>query len=443
MAGLSRTTFSLLEVLTSSDLGAAFRLAGRDVLEIARYLTGDRPVILGGLQPAASTTGVQIAPGALLEPYAGGVAVPRADESPTILGLLRAQALVPVPALGVATWYLVEARAAELDTQGSRDVLDQVARTTEPQTQLVQRETSLTLRARVGTATALPALAAGWQPVAAVLRQTSGPVADADVYDLRTTVADLEPAPPSEQFQRHDYAVQNLLSGTATLQFDVALTDRFGHRLYAKTPSVLFSTLFEAGFTPLTNQWSYIYLATIGDVAPETATGRGVLVVSATPPSAQGGRVPSAPIALPQPWGGLGTVNATCIGCLRTNDFSFSGAYLAHQSCSDGRYELGDGDGPRITTTTRPAAFVAATGGAFLPVNARSAILRVQYSDTSGGSPSVVSSDPAFPTAKGATPLGASSGDFSPLWVLGTDISALSLLGTALWTYVRVQSVRL
>lgn len=203
MAGLSRVPFSLLQTLTSSDLSAAFRLQGRDVLEALRYLAQDQPTVLGGLQVTGTAAGVSVVAGVLIAPYAAGASSsPQADESTTVLGLLRAQKAVSVPVLGANTWYTIEARPAEIDTTGTVDVFSELLGTTGPQTQITRREAGLELRARVGTTGAPPAAAPGWVPLADVLRRsTGGVIAPEDITDTRpllSTIAVDRLAPGSE-----------------------------------------------------------------------------------------------------------------------------------------------------------------------------------------------------------------------------------------------------
>lgn len=320
-------TWQLLQTLSSDDLATAFRLQGRDVLEIARYLTGDRPVVLGGLTLVATATGVTVQPGALLQPFSGLVSAPRADESSTVLGRLGEASDVPVPALGVDTWYLVEARAAELDDYGTRLVQNQTTKVQTPQSVVVTRQSAMLLRARVGTVSAVPAEAAGWVPLGAVLRRTAGSVLPADVLDARP----LADGVAEEAFTRHDYAISKLSAG-ARLALDVALVDRFGQHLSAQG-DVAIASMLEQGFVVSSNAWQYLYLASTNlSAPPATANGRGVLVLSGTPPDAQGSRVPSAPLVLPAPWSGT-TTRATCIGAL----WAYASDVYATQSCVRGR----------------------------------------------------------------------------------------------------------
>jgi hypothetical protein len=446
MAGLSRSIFSLLEVLTSSDLMQAFRLQGRDTLEIARYLAGDRGLILGGLAATAGPTGVSIAPGALLEPYAGVVSVPRADESSTILGLARAPVAVDVPALGVDTWYLVEARAAELDTNASRDIASQSLGTTSPATVLVQRDCSILARARVGTATALPAIAAGWQPIAAVLRRTTGAVLAADVYDLRTLFADLEIA-GTERFRRQDYGVQITSAAPhAQLGLDVELVSAFGQRLTAQSPGLQINTLLEPGYTPLANSWAYLYLVTLGDVVPVMPTGRGLLILSDKPPATQGSRSPAASLTLPAPWGGLGaTARATCFGCLRT--VTSGGDSWASQSCVEGHYEILEAFAPYQETEGALVPLASVGPPPFLPLNARRATFSLRFGavdasartaligSASGGAP--------YPFVTATVAVDDRSATTGGLWVRGTDPSGLLVVASDLATGDRLSLLTL
>jgi len=381
VAGLSRATFALLQLLTSDDLQAALRLMGRDVLELARYLVGDRPVVVGGLEARPLSTGVEVQPGVLLQPYAGVISAPRPDDSSFVLGRLGDPAAVAIPALGVNTWYLIEARAGELDSFGERLVHNQTLDTETPKQVLTRREASMVLRARAGTASAMPAQVGGWLPIAAVLRRTSGAVLAGDVYDLRPLLN----RPPaaggelSEAFVRQDYVVH-----WRTLKFsiDVELVDRFGQRLSAKADKVDVPTLHEPGYTPVANAWRYLYLCNPGEgEAPATATGKGVLVVSGTKPIAQGSRIPSAAIALPAPWSP--TLRATCVGAI----YSALLDPMA-QSCVRGRHFAGGA----VASQTGPIP------AEMFPGNARRVTFRARYNAADGDDKAVRIYSPALAT---------------------------------------------
>lgn len=427
MAGLSRVPFGLLEVLTSNDLTTAFRLQARDVLEALRYVSGNRPLVLGGLEVTAAGGGVSVAPGAVLCDYAnGGVSPPRADESTATLGYQVAAAAVELPVPAGDSWYLIEARPSEIDALGSRQFGDQVLGETAPQTIVVSRTLTLELRQRVGTPPVAPALAAGWVPLALVKRHASGgDVVAGEVYDLRPLASDMVPAPGAERFRRHDYAV---LDKRATplpmLQFDIELSDRFGQRLSALAPQIPMAAILEASYAPVPDTWAYLYLCTIGDIAPRTALGRGILVLSPTPPTVQGGRAPSAPIVPVGPWAGLGAVRATCIGCLRFEESALPNVLL-DQSCAGGRYQLWFG--PRCTV----AGAFTPTGkaGPLVPLNAQRAILR---GSAGGSSARGVTLDGPSEGARTLV-LGLAGGDASAegsIWVAGLDPATLTLSST-------------
>lgn len=428
MAGLSRLPWALLEVLTSTDLSTAFRLLGRDVLELFRYSTGGSGIVLGGLDLAAAGGAVTVAPGVLLQPYAGVVSVPQADESNTVMGRLALAGSVDVPQLGVNTWYLIEARAGELDTFGPRLIDDQIGGQN-PETILIQRETSMVLRATVGTSTSLPPLSAGWLPIGAVRRQAAADIASTDLYDLRSLLAEQRPATGEERFEVHDYAAQNLdPSGPPTLQVHIEVVDRFGSALSAHVPTIPLVALLEPGLTPTTSQWLYLYLCTVSGIAPRSSIGRGVLVISDKPPSTQGGRVPATPPVLPGPWNTLGTVRATCVGCLRTT-LDLSVSYLIPQSCVRGRYSIAFGIVTQIPAVDTDYALAPIGGGDFIPRNARRMRLHALFASTASGSRNVYFENPG-PDQTAEVPLlvnGNAVETTADIWVAGGDQSVMTV----------------
>jgi hypothetical protein len=242
MAGLSRVPFALLQTLTSSDLSAAFRLQGRDMLEALRYLAGDQASVLGGLLVSgpASGTGVSVAEGILVAPYAaGGSSAPQLDESGTVLGLSRSAVAVPVPVLLVDTWYTIEARPTDVDTLGTRDVQDEILGVSTPQTLIVRREAGLEFRARVGDTIEPAAAAPGWVELAYVLRRASGgTIAPGDISDQRPLLSDV--------------AVDRLLPGSD----GQILTSLAGHALWLPPAIVNDQLLTPAAITLNQNNYA-------------------------------------------------------------------------------------------------------------------------------------------------------------------------------------------
>ncbi len=346
MAGLSRVPFSLLQTLTSSDLGTAFRLLGRDVLEALRYLTGDRAVVLGGLAVSATTTGASVAPGALLTPYAGGgMSAPRDDESAFVLGLSATPIAVSIALPPSNTWYTIEARAIERDTRDTRGVYSELLGETTPQTLLVRREVALEVRARAGTELEVAAPVTGWVPLGGVLRRVTGtPEPVADLVDLRPLIAQegsaAAEATGTERFEAHDYTlITDAQSGyslsTPQLRIDVCVVDRTGLRLRARGTFPL-PSLFAGDFVATPARWHYLYLSPLRGQAITTPTGKGLLVLSQVPPSVQGGRANGAPISGPLGYT-IATGEATCIGALWTN--TFEDLCWMPQHCVRGRHQ--------------------------------------------------------------------------------------------------------
>jgi len=393
MGGFSKEVINVRERPLSTDINDLQSLVAREVLDTLRFmmatetsgspmLTTIQDVVLGGLIVIPSSTSVSISPGAILQDSATVPDTQGPLDSSYRVGVLRSAATVAAPAPVGDTYYLLEAQVSLVTTlTASRDILNSGTGAFQATTVTKRQEYQITFQFKAGTSTAIPAVDAGWLPIAGVFRPGGGGVVNqTDIVDVRplwiTSTVEVQSFGPARV---DSYAQRTLGYGTNnvfTVDFNYAGW-LGGQRLFAASASpqdLSTATFIEPGTSFATNYlWYYVYL-----VPARGLLQRGVylnvdsnclVVVSRVAPNARG--VNNGSITLPTPYNGV-TVsagNALHVGVLfRPNASRFSGS----ETSRGGEARMNTVNGTNVgiadivVGTTNPSTFNTdtANGGA-------------------------------------------------------------------------------
>jgi len=297
---------------------------------------------------AGTQTYVTLSPGVLMQLSTTLSPVPGTLDSPYRVGIARSTANITLPTPGSATWYLLEAQMADSSTlTDTRDIMNALTGLFQSTLVTKRSETGVVTQWVAGTASQIPSPSFGnWVTIGAVLVQVGGTVLDsADAVDLRP-LAKLRTVLTRQGWSRKatvpvlrtDAAPAAAVSRIIRLAVDNATTNQDGsgygggidlsisdansliNPIDPSTASVLDPTTTLAAST-----WYYLYLCPWYDSAPFSSRqgasyARGVLVLSATPPDAEG-LFNGASVTLPAPFGNYAVpaFQAPCVGALRSN----------------------------------------------------------------------------------------------------------------------------
>jgi len=387
---MDKTIINARERPYSADINDAQSLIGRTFSNFMRYAHSTSFSPASALASASAcyglamtaTPGVQtyvtLSPGALMQLSQTLAPAPGALESPYRIGLSRTTMEIALPTPGSATWYLLEAQVSESTTSEQRDILNATTGVFESTLVTKRAEYSVTTQWLVGTVANIPIPSFGdWVMIGAVLVQPSGTVLDAmDAVDLRP-LATLRSAPTRQGWSRSasvpvlrtDATPQSLVNRNIRLAVDNATTNQdgagYGGGLDLSVSDANSSinpidpttaAVLDPATTVSASTWYYLYLCPWYDSAPLTTRqgasfSRGVLVLSATPPDAEG-LFNSAVITPPQPFSNYSVpaYQAPCVGALRSN------------SANNGWFPMSGGNGQFVLRKS-PSDMIAFLGG--------------------------------------------------------------------------------
>lgn len=415
MASTDHNLINVRERPLSTDINDIQALTGRSLVEVLQFLLynerinlsnpletgGPEGYVLGGLTVSGSGANASISPGVLLQNNAALLPAPGPLDSNIRLATQRSVVLEPAPTPGSDTYYLLEARMAEVVvTSPSRDVLDPVTGNFVATTVPKLHERRLEFRWRAGTADAAPATVVGWIPLAVIFRPAAGGnVLTSHVQDARpifdfaakVTAAELSPTTRSVEFTRSYLATQSRIPGDNSLliSLDMVVRDSQGRVALAKSNGFVDVSIFDrqTGITfPGTNNTvRYLYLAHAPHPVSHRYAGvahRGYLVVSNVAPSLD--NVNSAAIPVVGVAGGsIGQGSAVCIGVLRSNG---TGWYPMSQV------------GRRVSVyrlpTTPAGALPSFTFSGAVPANAKIIDCRLNATLSGGGAGAIFVTEP-------------------------------------------------
>lgn len=439
MSGTDQIVINTRERAVSADINDLQSLKDRTLLDSWRqmlerrtFTLGAAPagapsnVVLGGLEVSPAGTDVVIAPGVLLQESLTLVPTPGTLDSSYRWASLLAAATETPPAPGSDTWYLLEAQMVEVVALSTtRDIFNTGTGLFVPTLVDKRNERTLAFQFITGTSTQAPAPTGGdWVPIAIVFRPGGGgPVLASHLIDVRPMFdrdLALDRFYSSSIRARGDRlvvtsSVPGTPSNSITVNAEVyANPQRLWH---ARTSAldVSAAAVLEVGTVLAADTWFYLYLCPWQGLAPvdprvATATGRGVLCLSANGPATQGGARNTSTIALPAPYGvSAAPVNeCVCVAALRRN--AANTGWLVSWTVDGGKtFRI---EGIQVHTA---AALAAATPSSFdlatlpgIPATAKTAIVEINQAggavdDGAGGAamPILVTLDPV-----GAGPAG-------------------------------------
>lgn len=358
MSGIDRVVYNLLEQLLSTDLNAMPQRGARTTLDALRLtqavslpFDGGAPslrdVVLGGLVVTRVATGVQVAPGALLQPYYSGQGTaPSASDSQAQLGRIAQTEDVAIAIPVSDTWYLLQARVTELSEDTNRLVWNPSTSSFDVALLGVALSNVLEFSAKAGGAD-IPLPDAGWCPLAAVFVQNTGSFAASDVIDVRPLAGDQQVSSSGEEVMlTHAFLANygtNTFPSTFLWHIDVDLIDRGGRRLFARADSdtafpLDLNAIKRPGLAIGNATWYYLYLCRWSGCAPRNVysgiKSEGLLLLSDVAPSVQGKRDNATSLTLPSPWNAyiVPAGQATCIGAVLSDQVN--GAVLGFRGMS-------------------------------------------------------------------------------------------------------------
>lgn len=374
--------FNNLERALSGDLDDAQSLAARVLANLCGFygqsgrvlgVASDvvRNVVVGGLTVSPSGVNVQVAPGVLGQNSAILAPAPGPLDSTYRFARNDVGTVVNMPALGVLTYYLLEAQMVEQITVSTpRDIYNPVTQTFTPAVVTKQVAHRIQFQLTPGAGTNAPAPTGGdWVPIAIIRRPAGGPaVLATDIIDVRPVAEWGRERPLQPQVVAGSLSVP---AGAATNNAMIqAAMDGPNGRMVINAPVAAFDLTSAIVQSPTTvyvaNTWYFVYLCawSVAKLRPVLSGGaafstQGVFVVSAVPPSATPIRVASANVDLPPPFGVTQCQgqDAYLVGAVRRNAANTGFAAIESTDLKHFDYLGGTTD-----TATVRAAFVPANG---------------------------------------------------------------------------------
>lgn len=399
MSGADAIVFNNLERALSSDLNDVQSDAARFLSELLKYqlstrVIGIQPeaiasVVLGGLTCSPSGADVSVGAGALAQNTATLAPVPGPLDSTYRLARLDAPIIVPMPAPGLTTYYLIEAQMAEVIALSTlRDVYNPGTDTFVPTLLTKQIRRTIVTQLLVGGANAPAPTGGNWVPLAIVRRPAGGgPVVATDIDDVRPIAEGGRQRPNLPIVESGALTAIEVAGSSAVTMLRVAMDGFFGARSFELLAGSSIDPTSAPVLSPATvlaaNTWYYLYVCgwSLLQLRPrfsDVSFGReGVLVLSHVAPT--NARTNAGPIALPAPYGvSLAPALTGYLVCaLRRN--ATNNGWQAMFSDDMEHFKLGSG--VEVYPSTLPVAganIVVPPAGA-LPTGYRDADLRVGY----------------------------------------------------------------
>lgn len=401
MSGNDNLVMNNLERALSTDVNDLQSIAARVLAEISRYsfrkresgvpfIESDRSIAMG-LAVAPAGPDVVVGPGVLMQTSALLPPIPGPFDSTYRLARLDSAATITGPAPAANTWYLVEAQMVPVTTVNAvRDVYNPVTSTFAPALVPKVVVQSIQLQIVPGVGANLPLPSGGdWVPIAGV-EWPAGGGAPLRIVDMRPS-PDMTEGGWSATPQLREQAIKTAsVPGTPSddIEFVFAAANEYGTVDGSSNGAIdpTSTDYLEPGTVLAGDTWFYLYASSwsIGALKPQSAqpgpaTSRGVVVLSATPPTSYS-LIPSAPITLPPPYSAWSSAaTPVCIGALRRNPAN-TGWLASQEIRGEGRLELSSGlelfnnTNLAVNTVTDVSSFAT-----FAPEHARTIVVR--YTD--------------------------------------------------------------
>lgn len=335
-----------------------------------------RNVVLGGLTVSPSGVNVQVAPGALGQNSPTLPPVPGVLDSTYRFSRNDIATVVPMPAPGALTYYLVEAQMVEVITSTQlRDIYNPTLNVFVPTLVTKQIQHQIAFQVLTGTTDAPAPSGGDWVPIAIVKRPAGGPaVLPEDIIDVRP-LAEFGRERPTKPVSMIDRLDVLLGAGAPTnrVQVFTQIDGPQGLRTFELLSSSAFSEdmtsarFIGPGVVLAANTRFYLYLAPWSALSlnPRFNGGvndsyEGVLVLSDVAPTNSGRN--GAPIALPAPFGIVAAPTST----------AYYVATLMRDAANTGWVPFQRTNGRVLFPTSPTSAWVetfSPPNGAFTPAN--------------------------------------------------------------------------
>lgn len=326
MSSNDQEVFNTLERAVSGDLNDTQSIATRVLADLMRYgnslrvlaepSDATRNVVFGGLIVSPSGVDVSVAPGVLGQNSAILAPVPGPLDSTYRLARNDVPTVVPMPAPGGTTFYLIEAQMVQVITSSQlRDIYNPGLGVFAPALVTKQIQHQIQFQVLAGTLDAPAPSGGDWVPIAIVRRPPGGPaVLASDIIDVRP-LAEWGRERPTKPAVLIDRAAVLIGAGAATNRVQVfsQIDGPGGLRTFELLNSTAFSEdmtsarFLSPGVVLLANTRFYLYLAPwSAHLNPRFDGGvndtfEGILVLSDQAPT-NSGRNP-VPMNLPAPFG--------------------------------------------------------------------------------------------------------------------------------------------